>query len=106
MILVKNIFQFLFMLILGMFLLETVAIGVENFLELHSGKVKLIRDGKSQILQNTGETYALLANDLLQTGKETQITLFLKNRGTRSNCLPTVFLNWTLLQLKETVWRY
>jgi hypothetical protein len=81
MILVKNIFQFLFMLILGMFLLETVAIGVENFLELHSGKVKLIRDGKSQILQNTGETYALLANDRLQTGKETQITLFLKNRG-------------------------
>ena len=81
MILVKNIFQFLFMLILGMFLLKTAAIGVENLLELHSGKVKLIRDGKSQILQNTGETYALLANDRLQTGKETQITLFLKNRG-------------------------
>ena len=53
---------------------------VQDSLELHSGTVKLIRDGKSRILKNAGETYDLQANDRLQTGKETQITLYLKNK--------------------------
>jgi len=49
-------------------------------LELHSGIVKLIRNGKSMILQKAGETYSLLANDRLQTGKDTKVSLYLKNR--------------------------
>jgi hypothetical protein len=32
------------------------------------------------ILQKAGETYSLLANDRLQTGKDTQVSLYLKNR--------------------------
>lgn len=49
-------------------------------MELHSGIVKLIRNGKSVILQKAGETYSLLANDRLQTGKDTQVSVYLKNR--------------------------
>ena len=49
-------------------------------MELHSGIVKLIRNGKSMILQKAGETYSLLANDRLQTGKDTQVSVYLKNR--------------------------
>jgi len=49
-------------------------------LELHSGIVKLIRNGISMILQKAGETYSLLANDRLQTGKDTQVSVYLKNR--------------------------
>ena len=32
------------------------------------------------ILQKAGETYSLLANDRLQTGKDTQVSVYLKNR--------------------------
>ena len=78
--LVKKIFQSLLILSLGIFFLETTVYAVQNSMELHSGTVKLIRDGKSRILQNSGETYTLQANDRLQTGRETQITLYLKNK--------------------------
>ena len=53
---------------------------VQNSLELHSGTVKIIRSGKSQILQKAGETYSLSANDRLQTGENTQVTLYLNDR--------------------------
>ena len=65
---------------MGLFFLQNIAIGAQSSLELHSGIVKLIRNGKSEILQKAGETYALLANDRLQTGKDTKVTVFLKNR--------------------------
>jgi len=64
----------------GLFFLQNMAIGAQNSLELHSGIVKLIRNGKSMILQKAGETYSLLANDRLQTGKDTQVSVYLKNR--------------------------
>ena len=64
----------------GLFFLQNMAIGTQNSLELHSGIVKLIRNGKSTILQKAGETYSLLANDRLQTGKDTQVSVYLKNR--------------------------
>jgi len=64
----------------GLFFLQNIAIGAQNSLELHSGIVKLIRNGKSVILQKVGDTYSLLANDRLQTGKDTQVSLYLKNR--------------------------
>jgi hypothetical protein len=65
---------------MGLFFLQNIAIGAQNSLELHSGIVKLIRNGKSMILQKAGETYSLLANDRLQTGKDTQVSVYLKNR--------------------------
>ena len=64
----------------GLFFLQNIAIGAQNSLELHSGIVKLIRNGKSMILQKAGEKYSLLANDRLQTGKDTRVSLYLKNR--------------------------
>ena len=65
---------------MGLFFLQNIAIGAQSSLELHSGIVKLIRNGKSEILQKAGETYSLLANDRLQTGKDTQVSVYLKNR--------------------------
>jgi len=67
-------------LCVGLFLLQNMAIGAQNSLELHSGIVKVIRNGKSIILQKAGETYSLLANDRLQTGNDTQVSVYLKNR--------------------------
>ena len=80
MILAKKTFKSLLILFMGLFFLETTVYTAQDSLELHSGTVKLIRDGKSLILKNAGETYDLHANDRLQTGKETQITLYLKNK--------------------------
>ena len=78
--LAKKTFKSLLILFMGMLLIEKTVYAVQDSLELHSGTVKLIRDGKSRILQNAGETYTLLANDRLQTGKETQVTLYLKKK--------------------------
>ena len=78
--LAKKAFKSLFIMFLGTLLIEKTVYAAQDSLELHSGTVKLIRDGKSRIIQNAGETYTLLANDRLQTGKETQITLYLKNK--------------------------
>ncbi len=80
MILAKKTFKSLLILFMGLFFLETTMYAAQDSLELHSGTVKLIRDGKSLILKNAGETYDLHVNDRLQTGKETQITLYLKNK--------------------------
>ena len=80
MILAKKTFKSLLILFLGLLFLETMVSAAQDSLELHSGTVKLIRDGKSLILKNAGETYDLHVNDRLQTGKETQITLYLKNK--------------------------
>ncbi len=60
---------------------QSSAWSVQNSLELHSGTVKIIRSGKSQILQKAGETYSLSANDRLQTGENTQVTLYLNDRN-------------------------
>ena len=65
---------------MSLFFLQNIAIGAQNSLELHSGIVKLIRNGGSKILQIAGETYSLLPNDRLQTGKDTQVSVYLKNR--------------------------
>ena len=59
---------------------QSAAWSVQNSLELHSGTVKIIRSGKSQILQKAGKTYSLSANDRLQTGENTQVTLYLNDR--------------------------
>ena len=80
MILAKKTFKSLLILFMGLFFLGTTVYAAQDSLELHSGTVKLIRDGKSLILKNAGETYDLHVNDRLQTGKETQITLYLKNK--------------------------
>jgi len=80
MILAKKTFKSLLILFMGLFFLETTVYAAQDSLELHTGTVKLIRDGKSLILKNAGETYDLHVNDRLQTGKETQITLYLKNK--------------------------
>ncbi|MDP6522161.1 MAG: FecR domain-containing protein [SAR324 cluster bacterium] len=80
MILAKKTFKSLLILFMGLFFLETTVYAAQDSLEVHTGTVKLIRDGKSLILKNAGETYDLHVNDRLQTGKETQITLYLKNK--------------------------
>ena len=59
----------------GLFFLQDMALGAQDSLELHSGIVKLIRNGESKILQIAGETYSLLPNDRLQTGKDTQVSV-------------------------------
>ena len=59
---------------------QSAAWSVQNSLELHSGTVKIIRSGKSKILQKPGKTYSLSANDRLQTGENTQVTLYLNDR--------------------------
>jgi len=54
--------------------------GAQNILELHKGTVKLIRNDESQILNKLGEKYPLLASDRLQTGQNTQVSLYLKDK--------------------------
>ena len=62
-----------------MLMLQTSAWGAQNSLELHAGTVKIMREGKSKILRNAGEKYQLLAYDRLQTGKNTEVSLYLKD---------------------------
>ena len=64
---------------MSLFMLQTSAWGAQNTIELHSGSVKIIRDGKSRILRTAGEKLQLLANDRLQTGGNTDISLYLKD---------------------------
>ncbi|SVD61933.1 uncharacterized protein METZ01_LOCUS414787, partial [marine metagenome] len=68
MIHLKKIIPLTFAAGMSLFMLQTSAWGAQNTLELHSGSVKLIRDGKSRILRTAGEKLQLLANDRLQTG--------------------------------------
>ena len=75
----KKIFLLLGILSVWLLFFQSAAWSVQNSLELHSGTVKIIRSGKSQILQKAGETYTLLENDRLQTGGNTQVTLYLKD---------------------------
>jgi len=63
----------------GLFLLQNSAWGAQNTLELHSGSVKLLREGKSRIIRTAGEKLQLLANDRLQTGGNTDISLYLRD---------------------------
>ena len=88
-------------LFLGTLLIEKTLYAAQDSLELHSGTVKLIRDGKSRILQNAGETYTLLANDRLQTGKETQITLYLKNKDNTIKLFSNSFFKLDNLAAEE-----
>ena len=79
MIHLKKIMSLTFASGMGLFMLQTSAWGAQNTLELHSGSVKLIRDGKSRILRTAGEKLQLLANDRLQTGGNTDVSLYLKD---------------------------
>ena len=62
-----------------LFILQTSTLGAQNTMELHSGSVKLIREGKSQIIRTAGEKLQLLANDRLQTGGNTDVSLYLRD---------------------------
>jgi len=79
MINLKKIIPLTFAAGMILFILQSSAWGVQNTLELHSGSVKLIRDGKSRILRTSGEKMQLLANDRLQTGGNTDVSLYLKD---------------------------
>ena len=79
MIHLKKIIPLTFAVGVSLFMLQTSAWGAQNTLELHSGSVKLIRDGKSRILRTAGEKLQLLANDRLQTGGNTDVSLYLKD---------------------------
>ena len=76
---IKKIIPLLCKLCLCLLMLQTSAWGAQNSLELHAGTVKIMREGKSLILRNAGEKYQLLANDRLQTGKNTEVSLYLKD---------------------------
>ena len=76
---IKKIIQLLCKLCLCLLMLQTSAWGAQNSLELHAGTVKIMREGKSKILRNAGEKYQLLAYDRLQTGKNTEVSLYLKD---------------------------
>ena len=79
MIHLKKIIPLTFAAGMSLFMLQTSAWGAQNTLELHSGSVKIIRDGKSRILRTAGEKLQLLANDRLQTGGNTDVSLYLKD---------------------------
>ena len=79
MIYLKKIMSLTFAAGMSLFLLQNSAWGAQNTLELHSGSVKLIREGKSQIIRTVGEKLQLLANDRLQTGGDTDISLYLRD---------------------------
>ncbi len=76
---IKKIIPLFCKLCLSLLLLQTSAWGAQNSLELHAGTVKIMREGKSKILRNAGEKYQLLENDRLQTGKNTEVSLYLKD---------------------------
>ena len=76
---IKKIIPLFCKLCLSLLLLQTSAWGAQNSLELHAGTVKIMREGKSKILRNAGEKYQLLAYDRLQTGKNTEVSLYLKD---------------------------
>ena len=79
MIHLKKIMSLTFAAGIGLFMLQNSAWGAQNTLELHSGSVKLIREGKSRIIRTAGEKLQLLANDRLQTGGNTDISLYLRD---------------------------
>ena len=80
MINLKKIIFLTFVTGIGLFILQKSAWGAQqNTLELHSGSVKLIREGKSRIIRTAGEKLQLLANDRLQTGDNTDISLYLRD---------------------------
>ena len=79
MIHLKKIMTLTFAAGMGLFMLQNSAWGVQNTLELHSGSVKLIREGKSRIIRTAGEKLQLLANDRLQTGGNTDVSLYLRD---------------------------
>jgi len=75
----KKIISLNFVPAIVLFMLQTSALGAQNTMELHSGSVKLIREGKSQIIRTAGEKLQLLANDRLQTGGNTDVSLYLRD---------------------------
>ncbi len=67
------------------------ALGVQNTMELHSGLVKLIREGKSRIIRTAGEKLQLLANDRLQTGENSEVSLYLRDGEDTVKLFPNSF---------------
>ena len=95
--------MFLLLGILSVWMLffKSVAWSEQNSLELHSGTVKIVRSGKSHILQKAGETYLLSANDRLQTGENTQVTLYLNDRDNVVKLFSHSFLKLDDISEKE-----
>ena len=79
MIYFKEIMSLTFAAGIGLLMLQNSVWGAQNTLELHSGSVKLIREGKSRIIRTAGEKLKLLANDRLQTGVNTDVSLYLRD---------------------------
>ena len=79
MIHLKKILSLTFVAGMSLFMLQTSVWAEQNTLEFHSGSVKLIREGKSRIIRTAGEKLQLLANDRLQTGGNTDISLYLRD---------------------------
>ena len=75
----NKIMSFIFAIGMVLIMLQISALGAQNTLELHSGTVKLIREGKSRIIRTSGEKLQLLANDRLQTGGNTDVSLYLRD---------------------------
>ena len=75
----KKIVSLNFTAWIGLFMLQTTTLVAQNTMELHSGSVKLIREGKSRIIKTTDEKLQLLANDRLQTGADTDVSLYLRD---------------------------
>ena len=63
----EKIISLNFVAAIVLFMLQTSALGAQNTMELLSGTVKLIREGKSQIIRAAGEKFQLLPNHRLQT---------------------------------------
>jgi len=79
MIHLKKILSLTFAAGMILFMQQSSAWGAQNTLELHSGSVKLIRDGRSRIIRTAGEKLQLLPHDRLQTGGNTDISLYLRD---------------------------
>ena len=77
---IKKILYLTFAAGICLFFVQASVLGAQNSMELHSGSVKLIREGKSRIIRTAGEKLQLLANDQLQTGGNTDVSLYLRDK--------------------------
>ena len=102
----KKIFLLLGILSVWLLFFQSAAWSMQNSLELHSGTVKIIRSGKSQILQKAGKTYSLSANDRLQTGENTQVTLYLNDRDNMVKLFSHSFFKLDDISEQETTWPF
>jgi len=76
----ENKILFLILVACGNIFLATTLSGAQNFMELHKGHVKLIRNKESLVLKKLGEKYPLMSKDRIQTGQNTKVSLYLKDK--------------------------